>query len=269
MLRAKRLGKFAKLETIKRTSSSINDELYSHEILISVVIPAFNEEANLPIVIEETIRALSQHYTTVQYELLLVDDGSSDATGRICDDLTQQYPCIRVFHHPTNQGFGAALRTGFINARGVWVSYIGADGEITIEQVIKLYNEIGGADLIVSCRQEDHENENVQRSRSLYRKCLTVGLRYLLVFSLGFNFSGKEGIFMIRNNVLKTLHLCSNTGLLAVEIIMQCYHKDLTVKESCITVYPRLSGQSKVTKLSTNLNLLWEVFKLRFKSLSY
>jgi glycosyltransferase involved in cell wall biosynthesis len=248
----------------EHNSGFSEDRLQNSYVDLSVVIPAFNEEANIPVVVEESIAVLKQRFGDDQYELILVNDGSTDSTGRICDELSEQYRSISVLHHPGNRGLGAALKTGFINAKGKLVSFIPGDGQFPIDQVVKLYEEIGEADIIISARQ-NYQTVHVNKFSTFYRGCLSSMARYLMMWIVGFDLSGKEGSFMIRNEVLQKLRLTSSTGVLIEETLMQCYSNGLTIKESTITVKPRMSGQSKVTNISTYFKTLWEILKLRFK----
>lgn len=241
-----------------RTSSQV-------EPILSIVVPVFNEEANITVVIEEMLQALNLRYQTDQHEILIVNDGSSDKTGYICDGLATQYPSLHVFHHAENQGVGGALRTGFKEASGVLVSFLPGDGQVRVDQVLKLLDELNEADLIVSDRQ-NYDEIHGAKAQSIYRKCLTSSLRYILIGIFGFDPSGKEGIFLIRNTILQQLQMTSKTGLLAMEIILQCYRKGCIIKESLIWIHPRLSGQSKVTTISNYIKYLWEIGKLRFRS---
>jgi len=76
-----------------------------------VVLPAFNEEANIERVVGDCVAFLDT--TGLDYELLVVNDGSRDRTGEILTELTTRQPRLRPLHHPQNRGYGAALRTGF------------------------------------------------------------------------------------------------------------------------------------------------------------
>ena len=234
---------------------------------LSVVIPAFNEEYSISEVVRQSVQRLQQECGVNRYELLVVDDGSTDQTGHFCDELDRQYPTIHVFHHAERQGLGSAWKTGFMNARGRLVSHIPGDGQITIEQAIKLYHEIGEADLIVSGRQ-NYASERVHRKKfsTFHRRYLSLAVRYLMMWIVGFDLTGKEGIFVIRRQNLQQLHLTSSTGLLQEEIFMQCYrNNDLSIKESTIMIQPRISGESKVTNVPTYIKTFWEMFKLRIK----
>ena len=236
------------------------------DIRLSVVIPAFNEAGNIRVVVEEALHTLQQQLPETDVELIVVNDGSTDQTGEICKDLEQQYSPVRAFHHPHNQGIGAAQRTGFANAKGVFVSTIPGDGQIAVDQVVKLYREIGDADLIVSSRESNNPHYE-KHVKAVYRGILTSALHQIILLVFKFDSTGKHGIFLIRNTVLQQQRLISSTGLLTLEIIMNCYHRGCIVKQSTIAVKPRLSGHSKVTNISTYLTYFWEIFTLRLKQL--
>jgi glycosyltransferase involved in cell wall biosynthesis len=90
------------------------------------VIPAYNEEATIQRLVDTV---LAVRLDRIAMELIIVDDCSRDATGRLIDELAAQHPGVRAFHHAVNQGKGAALRTGFKEATGDWVIVQDADLE--------------------------------------------------------------------------------------------------------------------------------------------
>src|SRR5918995_1896127 len=88
---------------------------------LSIFFPAYNDSgtiASLVITALQTARRL-----TPDFEVIVVNDGSADATGEIADELARTYPEVRVVHHPRNRGYGGALRTGFSSAQKEWVFY--------------------------------------------------------------------------------------------------------------------------------------------------
>src|ERR1700675_3410506 len=89
---------------------------------LSVVLPAFNEEANVERVVRDCVAHLEG--TGLDYELLVVNDGSRDRTGEILNRLQSEFPRLRPQHHPQNRGYGAALRTGFDVATKRFVFYM-------------------------------------------------------------------------------------------------------------------------------------------------
>ena len=77
---------------------------------LSVILPAFNEEANIRAVVEDACRIIPKFAPI--FEIVVVNDGSKDRTGEICDDLAMEFSEVSVVHHARNRGYGAALKTG-------------------------------------------------------------------------------------------------------------------------------------------------------------
>lgn len=93
---------------------------------LSVVIPVFNEAANIGQVLAEVAEVLSP---VASLDVILVDDGSEDHIASLIPDLMAQYPFARYILHPKRSGKSAALRTGFLVAKGVWVATMDGDGQ--------------------------------------------------------------------------------------------------------------------------------------------
>src|SRR6185436_19055996 len=112
----------------------------------SVVIPVYNESANVGIVLDDTVRCLDASPYRGAWEVILVNDGSTDDTGRVIDGLAAADSRVRAVHHVSNRGFGAALRSGYAAARGRLVTLISGDGEIGVDQPLALAAQMGSAD---------------------------------------------------------------------------------------------------------------------------
>lgn len=224
---------------------------------LSVVVPAYNEEANVAPVVTEILQGLRAASWVRGFEVLLVDDGSRDGTGTEMQRLAAVHPELRVFRHDRNLGFGAALRTGYANSRGKAVTLITADGEIGIDQPLRLLREMGDRDLMLSGRA---------RTVGAGRSVLTWGVGWMVRLILGFWPTDAAGIYVVRGEVLRRIPLHSNTGLANLEIILYCRAHDLNIAVSGVTeARPRLSGESKVTNVATIAKTLWEMFKLRLR----
>ena len=100
---------------------------------LTIVVPAFNEEANLLPVIRRTVATLDAAGWAGKYEIIVVNDGSRDGTGSAADDLARSLSTVKVVHHAVNQGFGAALQSGYAKAVGTYATVIPADGEVEVE----------------------------------------------------------------------------------------------------------------------------------------
>ena len=224
---------------------------------LSIVVPAFNEGPNIAPVVREIVDTLAANSWVGPYEVVLVDDGSRDETGAEMERLKQDLPQLSVWHHETNRGFGAALKTGFAKSRGQAVSFITADGEIGVDQALRLYREIGDFDLLLSGRERTVGNN---------RKLLTWGVEVMMRLILGFWHDGSVGIYIVRGDVLRSIPIYSNTGLANLEVTLFCRDRKLKVGKSGVTqARPRLSGTSKVTNLPTILRTLWEMWRLRWR----
>lgn len=224
-------------------------------IELSVVVPAFDEEANLAPVITRTVEALDAALAPGAYEIVIVDDGSRDGTGQVADELARELLPVQVVHHSSNQGFGAALRSGYARARGRYCVAIPADGEVGVEQAVTLFAARGDADVVVSRRV---------RSVSTGREVLTKVWHVLMTLLAGADLRGRDGIYVIRTSLVQQMELHSSTGLVNLEILLLCHQRGVRINEGLMYASPRLSGESKVTNVRTVVKVLWEMVKLRF-----
>ncbi|HDS84537.1 MAG TPA: glycosyltransferase family 2 protein, partial [Phycisphaerales bacterium] len=99
----------------------------SHPVSLSVFFPCWNEQEAIEPLTRKAVDVLES--IGADYEIIIVDDGSTDRTGEITDRLAAENKRIRVVHHPTNRGYGAALQSGFRAASRDWVFYTDGDGQ--------------------------------------------------------------------------------------------------------------------------------------------
>jgi dolichyl-phosphate beta-glucosyltransferase len=111
--------------------------------VISVVIPAYNEHARIPATLDRVREYLDS--TGEEYEVIVVDDGSTDATVALVEAVRESWPQLAVIALPRNQGKGAAVRAGMLQARGVHRLFSDADLSTPIEELPRLRERLGGA----------------------------------------------------------------------------------------------------------------------------
>ncbi len=112
---------------------------------LSFFFPAHNEEANLEALVEEALSSLPS--LAERFEIIAVDDGSRDRTPAIADALAKRHPDLfRVVHHPTNLGYGAALRSGFRAARFDLIAFIDGDRQFKVADVGRLTERLAAPD---------------------------------------------------------------------------------------------------------------------------
>lgn len=126
---------------------------------LSVVVPCFNERG----AVEQTMRQLEQHLAAVEhFEIIAVDDASTDGTSEILDRIALELKSLRVIRHIHNRGYGGALKSGIRSARGVFVAITDADGTYPNDRIPDLLARArDGADMVVGARM----GENVVYSK--------------------------------------------------------------------------------------------------------
>ena len=122
--------------------------MISEKPFITIILPCYNEEAILALNLNTIIKYLEDKSEKYKWEIVIINDGSKDQTGKIADNFEIQYPNIRVIHHPTNLNLGNALKTGFKNAKGeiivvmdIDLSYSNDHIEKLVEAAWLIYNE--------------------------------------------------------------------------------------------------------------------------------
>jgi glycosyltransferase involved in cell wall biosynthesis len=116
---------------------------------LSLFFPAYNEEENAQKTVEKAIPTLKK--VAKKYELIIVDDGSTDKTGEIADRLAKKYSFVRVIHNQPNRGYGGAFKEGVYNCRYEWIAFTDIDGQFDFSEITKLIEKARetGADLVL------------------------------------------------------------------------------------------------------------------------
>ncbi len=155
--------------------------------LISVIVPCFNEE----VLIRENTQALIAYLDTLdrfRWELLIINDGSSDATGAIANRLADEHPDIRTLHHPSNFGVGQAMRFGFANTRGDYVVTLDVDLSYAAKHIGDMLDKLITSHAKVVLASPYMHGGAVKNVPWLRRVLSVLGNRFLKVFVRG-NFS--------------------------------------------------------------------------------
>ncbi|HWQ05157.1 MAG TPA: glycosyltransferase family 2 protein [Longilinea sp.] len=130
--------------------------------MLSVVIPAYNEEKGIIEIMERvlTIRDGLKEAGIDDMELLVVNDGSRDRTAEVAGEVADRNNGVRIISHPRNRGYGAALKTGFAQAKGELVGFLDADGTYPPEYFPQLCRAaLDGAELVIGSRMAGAESQ--------------------------------------------------------------------------------------------------------------
>ncbi|MEO8371665.1 MAG: glycosyltransferase family 2 protein [Candidatus Solibacter sp.] len=143
---------------------------------ISVFFPAYNDSPSLPSLLERTFETLRR--VAIDYEVIVVNDGSTDDTAKVLEDLWRQYaPFLRIVSHAENQGYGAALRSGFAAATKDYIFYTDGDSQYDPAELKKLVRAVTpGTGLVNGYKME--------RSDPWHRVAIWVALQPLCPLAL-------------------------------------------------------------------------------------
>jgi glycosyltransferase involved in cell wall biosynthesis len=215
--------------------------------LVTIVVPAFNEAANLP----DCLCTLHATLHGTEYEIIIVDDGSSDATAHVARDLAAQRPDrARVLVHDHNQGLGAALQTGFTSARGRFVTCCPADFRMTSADWAPFAAALGQADVLVGCRQR----------RAGYNPLMTFNswLYPRLVRALfGLRLRDVNWISVYRRDLVNQVTITQKGIPMLTEILVKLRDLGASFREVECTMQPRRIG----TPSAARIRVMWRTLK--------
>ena len=129
-----------------------------NKIQLSIVLPAHNEADNLPILIRDVTNYMMG--LGWNYEIIVVNDGSTDRTKEILDTLQRTDSHIKAVHHPKNRGYGATLRSGFSLATKEWIFFMDSDRQFNIKEISKLAEHIDKYDMVIGYRKNRQNARN-------------------------------------------------------------------------------------------------------------
>lgn len=221
---------------------------------LSVFFPTYNEEGNIKQVTLDVKRVLER--VANKWEIIIVDDGSTDTTSKIAADLSKEDHRISVIHHKVNRGYGGALKTGFENAKYSWVAFMDADGQFDFSEIKKFIEKKDKADLILGFRKK--------RADSLARKVFTFGWATLSRIVLGLRAKDYScGFKMIKKKVYDSIQpLTGEEKVTQIELLVKARKKGFKFEEVGVSHYPRVSGKQTGAKLKVVLKSLFDLFKL-------
>jgi len=200
--------------------------------------PAYNEEGNVESAVDTLRRVLPLHCD--DFEIILVDDGSTDRTGPIADRLAREEPDVVVFHHRPNRGYGAALRTGFTNAHKELIFYTDCDNQFDVAQISRLLDRIPDNDLVVGFR--------INRKDPWPRRFFARGFRLFTFCLFGLAFRDVDCAFkLFRRRFFDSIRIRSDHFFVDAEMMAYARVLQLRICEVGVDHLPRSAGSSTVT----------------------
>jgi glycosyltransferase involved in cell wall biosynthesis len=223
---------------------------------LSVIFPAYNEEANIRDVVEDAHLTLPR--LAPIFEIIVVNDGSKDRTGEICDQLVEELSNVHVVHHPRNYGYGAALKSGIKLARHDLIFFTDADGQFDLNEVAALLAQTDAYDIVAGYR--------ARRQDPPHRLLFAWGWNILVRIVLGIRIRDIDCAFKVFNRrVFDKVQIHSVGAMVNTEIFAQVSRFGMTVKEMRVSHFPRQHGKPTGGNVAVIMKAFRELVKMRRK----
>lgn len=204
---------------------------------ISAVFPAYNDGGTIPSMILTALIALRE--VSDDFEIIVTDDGSTDYTGQILDEMAARFPELHVIHHTVNQGYGAALSSGFYAAAKDWVFYTDGDAQYDPRELVELVKALRADVDVVN-------GYKISRSDPLIRKIVGRLYHWFISFVFGIRLRDVDCDFrLIRRKIFNEIQLESRSGAICVEMIKKIQDLGYAFAETPVHHYFRQYGKSQ------------------------
>lgn len=220
---------------------------------LSVFFPVYNEEANIIQTIEKAFKNIPLF--AEQFEIIAVNDGSSDRTAQHLSDLSNKYSKLKVITHPKNRGYGATLKSGFLNAKYEYFFFTDSDGQFKIEEIENFIPLINDCDIIAGFR--------IKRNDPLYRIINAKAYNLLIRILFGLKIKDIDCAFkLIRKKAIDSIELKSEGAFISAEFLIKSKNKGFLIKQLGVNHYPRAKGRSTGNNPLVIFRSFVELFKL-------
>ncbi len=191
-----------------------------------------------------------------EHEVIIVNDGSTDTTQEVAVRLARQYPSVRVIHHDTNRGYGAALRSGYYAAKNEWVCLFPGDGQFDIREIERFLPLTDEYDVINGYRQKRADPPHRLLNAFLYKMLIRIlfGIK-LRDLDCGFK--------LIRRRLFNDIRLSSNGAFIDAEFFVLARALGCRIGEVGVTHYPREHGAPTGARLAVILRMFKELWEFR------
>jgi len=221
---------------------------------LSVIVIAYNEEATLQGVVEQTIATADS--MDIDYEVLLIDDASSDRTQDIAAGLASARPRVRHVRHRRNQGSGMAIRSGIAASRGERMIYVPADGQFDVREIRRFHEAAQHADIVLGARES-------RSDYTLFRLASSRTFLLMVRVLFGTDVQDVNWVHLWHRRVFDRCSVRSEGVFLLEEILVRAEREGFTVAEVDSAYRPRAGGQATGGNPRTILKTLAEMSRLR------
>jgi glycosyltransferase involved in cell wall biosynthesis len=222
-------------------------------VSVSVFFPCYNEQDNVGRVVKRAIEVLEP--TGADFEVIIVNDGSADRTGQAADEIAKTDKRIKAVHHAKNQGYGAALQTGFRSATKEYVFFTDGDGQFDIGEMPALLPLMEKYDIVCGYR--------LNRQDPFMRKLNGKMWTKLVCILFGMKIRDIDCAFkLFRREVFDHIKMSSAGALISAEVLARATRAGYKITEVGVHHYPRTAGKQTGANLRVILRAFKELFAL-------
>lgn len=172
---------------------------------------------------------------TPDYEIIIVEDGSTDGTAELASELARRYPRVRVVRQPGNSGYGAAVIRGIAEAKKDYVFYTDADKQYDYGQFLTYWPLSAHYDVVIGYRR--------RRQDPFTRHIFARGYAFLLKLFFGFRWRDADCSFkFFRRQAIADINLVSRSGFVEAELLLKCFIHGLKIKQVPVRHFARAAG---------------------------
>lgn len=219
---------------------------------LSIFFPCHNEVDNIRGLVEKTVETVNR--LGIPTEVIIVNDGSTDGTRELADQLAKEYPQVRAVHHEKNKGYGGAVWTGLRESRNAAVFFTDGDAQFDIAELETFLPHLQGRDAVLGYRIKRADGPH----RILFAKCWGMLNRFLF----GFKVRDLDCAFKVfRREILDGLSQETSGAMVTVELLAKLTKRGFTYVEVGVHHYPRRAGKQSGGSLKVILRAFRELFK--------
>jgi len=219
---------------------------------LSAFFPAFNEEGNIGKMVDSFGTVLPE--VADDFEIIIVNDGSTDKTGEIADRLLKEDPKVRVVHHEQNLGYGTAIRSGLCTSRMEYIFFTDGDSQFDVSQLSSFVSAIYGFDGVIGFR--------VNRQDPWVRKLNAWAWNRLVRLLFGLRVRDIDCAFkLFRRGVFEDLQLESAGAMISTEMLVKIKNAGFRLREMGVLHSPRMAGKQTGANFQVILRAFKELFR--------
>jgi dolichol-phosphate mannosyltransferase len=219
---------------------------------VTIFVAAYNEAANLEGAVADVVAAAAG---LGDYEIIVVDDGSTDGTGELADVLAARIPRVRVIHHPQNLGLAAGYRRALGEAHMPYFTFMPGDREVSVTSIKEILGAVGSADIVVPY----HANVG---ARTWYRRLLTRASTSLINRLFNLRLRYYQGPCVYPTGLARSLKTTTSGFFFLAEMLVQAVHRGHSYVEVGLIHQERAYGRSKAVSVRNILRALATIVRL-------